>query len=412
MESERTMAPDHGTGGHPSAAEIFPKFSAAEYARRYARVRELMAARGLDALIVYGDSAFQGSNHANVIWLANWTDPYSAYVLVPRRGEPTLFVSNPLYRHTAVRASNLGEIDWGGWNAGHTIGERLRDLGLARGRIGLSGVRNVIRASMPYEHGVALREMIPEATLEEALDLLQEARRLKSAEEIDWFERGAAFTDLAIEGIARGARIGMPEWELGALAQSAALARGARWMFHFLGATSMADPELIFPWQYPSTRPIRRGDIVMTEISVGYWGYAGQIQRPFAVGAPPTREYQTLYDLAAEAYHRVLETLRPGSTDEDVKRAAGVVEARGYRTQDALLHGWGITIEPPRVDLPCAMIKRELAPVTFEAGMLLVIQPHVVSADARRGVQVGGLVTVEAGGARALQRYPVEFIRI
>ncbi len=392
--------------------DIFPRFSAGEYARRYARVRELMAARGLDALVVYGDSAFQGSNHANIIWLANWTDPYSAYVLVPRRGEPTLFISNPLYRHTGVRASNLTQVEWGGWNAGRTIGERLRDLGLGKGRIGLAGVRNVIRASMPYEHGVALREVLPEATLEEALDVLQEARLLKSAEEMAWFERGAAFTDMAVEGVTRGARIGMPEYELAALAQNAALARGARWMFHFLGATSMADPEFIFPWQYASTRPIRAGDIVMTEISVSYWGYPGQIQRPFAVGGPPTAEYQTLYDLAAACYHRVFEVLKSGNTDEDVKRAAGFVEAKGYRTQDALLHGWGITIEPPRVDLPCAMIVRELAPVTFRAGMLLVIQPHVVSADGRRGVQVGNLVALEEGGPRSLQRYPVEFIRI
>src|SRR3972149_8874750 len=126
--------------------EIFPKFSAAEYARRYARVRELMAARGLDALVVYGDSAFQGSNHANIIWLANWTDPYSAYVLVPPAAEPTLFISNLLYRHSAVRASNLAQVEWGGWNAGHTMGERLRDLGLGKGRIGLAGGRHGIRA--------------------------------------------------------------------------------------------------------------------------------------------------------------------------------------------------------------------------------------------------------------------------
>ena len=98
--------------------------------------------------------------------------------------------------------------------------------------------------------------------------------------------------------------------------------------------------------------------------------------------------------------------------EKNMKLARDVLQAKGYRTQDALLHGWGITIEPPRVDLPCAMIKRELIPVTFEAGMLLVIQPHVVSADGRRGVQVGNLVAVEAGGVRSLQRYPVEFIQI
>ena len=144
----------------------------------------------------------------------------------------------------------------------------------------------------------------------------------------------------------------------------------------------------------------------------GISSYPGQIQRPYAVGRPPTPEYQMLGDLAVECYHRVFEVLRPGNTDEDVKRAAEFVEKKGLRTQDALLHGWGITIEPPRVDLPCAMIKRELAPVTFREGMLLVIQPHVVTADARRGVQVGNMVAVESDGARSLQKYPMEFIRV
>ena len=56
------------------------------------------------------------------------------------------------------------------------------------------------------------------------------------------------------------------------------------------------------------------------------------------------------------------------------------------------------------------MIKRELLPFTIEPGMLLVIQPHVVSADGQRAVQVGNLVVVEQAGARSLQRAPLEFV--
>jgi Xaa-Pro aminopeptidase len=405
------------TGGDPfprfTGAELFPRFSDVEYARRFSRVRELMAARGLDALVVFGDSSFQGSNHANVLWLANWLDPYMAYVLFPATGEPALFISNPLYRHTAVRASNLRLVEWGGANPGRTIGERLRDLGLARRRIGTVGVRNVGRASMPSEHHLALREMLPEATIEDALELMQDARMIKSAEEITWFERGAALTDRAVDAIARAIRIGMPEHQLSTAVHDGVLPHGGRVMFHFLGATAMDDPEIVFPWQYPSCRPIQAGDIVMTEISASYWGYAGQIQRPYAVGREPTKEYQALYDVAAECYQRMLEALRPGASDHDVRRAAGLVATKGYRTLDALAHGWGVTIEPPRIDVPSvAMIEREQTPVTFSAGMLLVIQPHVVSADARRGVQIGNLVVVEANGARALQRYPLEFVRV
>lgn len=391
--------------------DIFPKFSAAEYTRRFAKVRELMAARGFDALVVSGDSGSQGGNQANVLWLANWVDPGPAYVLMLPSGEPQLLMSNPLYRHTAVRASNLSNIEACGFNPGRTLGERLRDAGLAKGRIGLCGVRNVGRASMPYEHHIGLRELLPDAIFEDAVDVLQDARMIKSAEEIAWFEKGAELTDRTMDALARHTRVGMREYELAALVQESFLREGGRLRFHYLGTTSMTDPEFIFPWQYPSRRRIAAGDILMTEISVGYWGCAGQIQRAFAIGAAPTAEYQQLYDLASECYQRIFETLRPGATDADVRQAASFVEKAGCKTLDVMLHGWGMTIEPPRVDLAGAMIKRELKPVTFTEGMLLVIQPHLVSADERRGLQVGNLVVIEAGGARSLQKYPMEFIR-
>lgn len=393
--------------------DIFPKFSSGEYARRLTAVRDHMARRGLDALVVYGDAGAQGHNHANIMWLANWMDVLAAYLLVLPDGDPRLFVSNPLYRHTAVRASNLpsSQIEVAGLNPGRTLGERLRDQGLGAGRIGLCGVRNVGRSTMPYEHYIAMRDLLPDATFEDAGNALQEARLIKSAEEIAWFERGAHFTDLTIESLAENIRIGMPEYELSALIQGAFLHKGGRLRMHFVAATPMEAPEFIFPWQHPSHRPLGRGDIVMTEISAGYGGCSGQIQRPFAVGGAPTTEYQTLYDVAAECYHRVFDALRPGATDADVRNAAGFVDQRGYKTLDVLLHGWGWHIEPPRVDLANAMIKRDVAPVTFREGMLVVIQPHIVSPDERRGVQVGNLVLIESSGARSLQRYPVTFIR-
>ena len=242
--------------------------------------------------------------------------------------------------------------------------------------------------------------------------MMQAARLIKSAEEIAWFEKGAAFTDRAIEAILQNLRPGMPEFELSAHIQASFLEDGGALMFHFLGATPMDEPEMIFPWQYPSTRLVARGDVLMTEISAGYWGYCGQIQRAFTVAARPTPEYRRLYDLAAEAYARILEALKPGATDRDVLTAARGIEDAGFQTLDALLHGWGITIEPPRTDLPVAMIKRELTPFTVEPGMLLVIQPHVVDPEARRGVQVGNLVVCEPGGARSLQKTAMQFFQV
>ncbi|MGZ9076371.1 MAG: M24 family metallopeptidase, partial [Burkholderiaceae bacterium] len=117
-----------------------------------------------------------------------------------------------------------------------------------------------------------------------------------------------------------------------------------------------------------------------------------------------------LYDVAADCYQRIFDVLKPGATDADVRNAAIFIEKEGFRTLDILIHGWGLQIEPPRVDLPGAMIKRELGPVTFQKGMLIVIQPNIVTADGKAGVQTGNLVVIEENGARSLQRYPMEFV--
>ena len=389
---------------------IFPRFSDTEYKRRHDLVRAKMAERGLDAVVAAGDSTFRNSNHANVYWLTSWFDPYCCYAVVPRIGDPFLIISNELYIHTARRASVVPDVE-GSFTPGKTIGARLNDLGLGKGRIGLAGVRNVGRASMPYEHQKDLAATMPGAAFDDAMEVMQAARLIKSAEEIAWFEKGGDFTDRAIAAIGANLHAGMREDELSFHIHNAILEDGGSLMFHFLGCTPMDAPEFIFPWQYPSTRIVQRGDILMTEISAGWWGYCGQVQRPFAVGTPPTPEFQRLYDLAAECYQRIFDVIRPGATDGDIRAAAGFIETSGCRTRDVLLHGWGVTIEPPRADLPGAMIKRELLPFTCQSGMLFVIQPHVVSADGQRAVQVGNLVVCEKSGARSLQKAPIEFLQ-
>jgi len=70
---------------------------------------------------------------------------------------------------------------------------------------------------------------------------------------------------------------------------------------------------------------------------------------------------------------------------------------------DATLHGWGLLIEPPRVDIDAVMIRRPQNEFVVREGMLFVIQPNVVTRDGKRGLQAGNLVEITAKGARALQ---------
>ena len=118
--------------------QIFSRFSETEYKRREAVVRRGMEARGLDAMVIAGDSGGRGANQANVYWLTNWVDVMVNYVVMTRTRGPFLFVSYPLYLHTAKRAGRAETIEWGQLNPGGDIAKRLIDLGLAMAPINRS----------------------------------------------------------------------------------------------------------------------------------------------------------------------------------------------------------------------------------------------------------------------------------
>ena len=89
-----------------------------------------------------------------------------------------------------------------------------------------------------------------------------------------------------------------------------------------------------------------------------------------------------------------------------------MIQEEGFTTFDVSLHGWGLLIEPPRVDIDAVMIRRPLNEFIVKEGMLLVVQPNVVTPDGKRGLQVGNLVEITPAGARALQKFPMKFMRI
>src|SRR5438270_502326 len=70
---------------------IYEQFSPAEYARRYAALRDKMRADNLDAVIVPGGPS-HWSFGGGMLWLTGHWEWHglACYVLVPQDGEPTL----------------------------------------------------------------------------------------------------------------------------------------------------------------------------------------------------------------------------------------------------------------------------------------------------------------------------------
>src|SRR5213078_725439 len=121
---------------------VYEQFSKQEYARRYAAIRAKMREAQLDCIIVPGGPS-HWSFGGGMLWLTgHWEwHALAAYVVVPIDGAPTLVYAmggthiEALRRETAVALSDVRSSRGGRY--GEVMAERIRELGLERGRIGL-----------------------------------------------------------------------------------------------------------------------------------------------------------------------------------------------------------------------------------------------------------------------------------
>jgi Xaa-Pro dipeptidase len=377
---------------------LHPRFSEGEYARRYEAVRQLLAPEDLDGVVVYGDRGQGGMLH----YLANFIPRWESYLLFPNRGQPILLVQ--LFNHLpdARRISVVADTRWGRTDSIEQLAVEIRKRELDASRLGLSG-------RMPYQKYAALQRALPSVEWRDLTRDLRRLRWIKSQEELLRMRQAAELTDLAVRALADGISPGMQEKDLPGLMHMALQSSGGQLELCYLASTPMSDPSVSVPAQNPSCRILQVGDVVITEIGAGYGGYAGQIHRPLAVKTSPTKEYRRLFDVAVEAYHRIVEVIRPGATEQDVLDAAAIIHEKGYTIYDDLVHGFGGGYLPP------ILRTRQTAhgpvkPFVFQENMCIVVQPNVITHDESMGLQLGQLHRVTQNGLESLQSYPLEFI--
>jgi len=378
---------------------LYPRFSEAEFTRRYEAIRTTMREADLSTLILYGTV----SAYHEVLFLSNFPVTREAMLVFPLDGEPALFVQYFNHVPNARQVASIADVRWGGPDITVTTTENLLARGLANSRIGVVG-------PIPFKQYALMRKMLPRAELVDFSPQLMQLRMIKSEEEIEFLRRGADFSDLAIEALEREARPGITEHELAAIVEGAYLGLGGKTHIHYMATTPMRNPSVCVPAQHLSNRVLQSGDVLITEISAHYHGYAGQILRPFAIGTPPTPEYQRMYDVAVEAFNRIAGVIRSGATSDEVLDAAECIHAAGFTIYDDLVHGFGGGYLAPilRTRRTSARLPE---PFTFRENMAVVIQPNVITEDERMGVQVGELVRVKHDGVESLHRYPMRFIQ-
>ncbi len=141
------------------------KFSDAEFKRRYSLTHEAMKQRNLDCLIVLGGSDLT-SFGGGLQWLSGLFDRrhMCQYLIVSLEGEPTLVYARGGAHIEAARRSVYVKDVRGSGNGkyAHVIANRIEELGLQKGRIGITGSSSRPHSdTLPANQFEVLRRRLP-----------------------------------------------------------------------------------------------------------------------------------------------------------------------------------------------------------------------------------------------------------
>lgn len=396
----------------------YPRFSRAEYERRYANTRKMMRGLSLDCLLVIGGSAAYGRGWFNFRYLTNMMGKaeMASYCLFPKDGDPAVVtrpghsLAGAMLARSVVRHIIVGQPSVLG-----AIVNEIRERGYDQGRIGI--VEYDPYTSIPKNHWDFFVAHLPRAEFVFVTKEFIAARLLKSTEEIEFLERSAELGDIGLRAFER-VRPGMTEGEVFGIVHEAVLKAGGEMGMIQLGSCSMLDPDINDQRPRPVQRVIAERDIINNELGIFYNGYEAQCGRPVVTGEP-TPEYQEMFEIALEGYQRLAPTLCPGRSSADSLEAMKFILDTGYEFYGGFLQGM-LGANPrhePQIGFDRVQSGEDRflfdqdGRFVYQAGHVFTLQMHIVDNKHSRGLFLGDFFAIEAAGPRCLNKYPLQWIR-
>lgn len=379
-----------------------PKFSLAERERRWNKVRTLMARDNLDAIVAPPNTGLFDMFQANVRYLTGLGGNHCMVAAVfPREGEVTAISSPDVDKQIWMQRQDwVADIRNIASNWGYTgaMVERLKELPGVR-RLGVTGLSGNTRfPEGTTSHGIVqgLRELLPEVEIVNANPLMEEARFVKSDEEIAFLRKGVELVEGAIAVMEAECRPGVPENIVYAHMLSSIVEGGGEIPSMILWSAGWPQPPSNA--YLPTRRPLQRGDIVITELEARWGGYVAQNTQPLFIGRAPA-DYHDMFALQQEALHVCYDMLRPG------QRLGAMVErinAMGNDRFDCriLMHGRGLGDDSP---LAVYGVRNEtMANWVIEENSAFIIKPVVSKRNSLDRIYWGDTVVCTADGAQRL----------
>jgi Xaa-Pro aminopeptidase len=268
-------------------------FSDAEYAARLAKVRDSMAAAGLDVLYVTSPPNVLYLSGYDAIWYP-WRLPLGCAVV--REPAQLLFFDwsrHEGYARLHARCDELVLFEYG--DAPTAVATAFRERGLAAGTVGLE--RYGLNPAAPILDAVGTALTAAGATIAAGDWIVDDVRLYKSPAELERIREAGTIADGAMAALRERLRPGITELQAAALLTS---------LLADAGSEVPATPPLVCSgptaWvdthSFPSRRELEAGDTVSVDCCAVIDRYHANLCRTYALG-PPDPEAAYLLDAAA-----------------------------------------------------------------------------------------------------------------
>ena len=369
--------------------------------RRHHIVREEVAARGLDALLV--------TALPNILYLTNFTGSSATVVLAADR---LYFITDSRYIETVSAMNATHQVP----DFELIVVDGSYDATLA----GLLAAQPWKRIGFEAEHMTVARlgwltatlaaGDTPAAELAETEGLVERARVRKDEYEIATMREAARRLSEVAAGVLTMVRRGQAERDLAmAIDWRIRQAGFERSAFDTIAASG---PNAALPHARPGERTITEGDLVVLDFGGVYDSYCVDLTRTVSVG-PASSRAREVHAAVREARDRAIASVAPGRSRFEIDAAArdtlaahGLGEAFGHGTG----HGLGIEVhEDPRITRRRPDVDTQDEAVA--PGMIFTIEPGAYI-PGWGGVRIEDDVLVTDAGVEVLTGVTTDLIEV
>ena len=323
-----------------------------EYQERIQRAAKLIAAKGLDAMLV----ASTESDYANARYFSGfWPVFERAGVLISATGKAALLVGP----ESAIFAKDFGKID----NimvltefresadpaypelVPNTFAEAFKSVGVTGEHIKI-GLGSYVECTLPIYEG--LKNAFPKAEIVKCSDIMVALRQIKSENELACLREGFRIIEIATDEVIKALKPGVTELQMVGIAQKTIYEHGAEYeglpMYVFSEASTR---HAISRSRY---REIGKNDIVQLNLSAKIDGYSPSIGLPVCMGKLEG-ERRDLVQFCLDMHNWTEKQLKAGvRADEIAKKFLQNYKDAGYEKNYVYgpCHGTGmIEVEAP-----------------------------------------------------------------